>query len=241
MPRLQRRSHSPPVVYKDLVIIGTGVPDRCSIAAIRRARCRRSTPGPEARLGVLHHSRSRRQTPGADTWDNESWRAGHANVWAPMALDEARGLLYLPTSHADQRLLGRPAAGHQPVRRIARLPRRAHRRRNGIFRRCITGCGTTTSRRRRTSSPSRVDGRTIDAVAQVSKQGFVYVFDRVTGKPVWPIEERPVDATTRRARRAAVVRRSRFPRKPPPLVPQGVSLDDANDLTPEIKALARSR
>ena len=82
-----------------------------------------------------------------------------------------------------------------------------------------------------------VDGRTIDAVAEVSKQGFTYVFDRVTGEPVWPIEERPVDTTTD-VPGEVLYPTQPFPTKPPAFSGQGVSLDDANDLTPEIHALA---
>ena len=82
-----------------------------------------------------------------------------------------------------------------------------------------------------------VDGREIDAVAEVSKQGFTYVFDRVTGDPVWPIEERPVDTDTD-VPGEELYPTQPFPTKPPPFSGQGVSLDDANDLTPEIHALA---
>ena len=82
-----------------------------------------------------------------------------------------------------------------------------------------------------------VDGKRIDAVAEVSKQGFTYVFDRVTGQPVWPIEERPVDTTTDVPGERPYPTQP-FPTKPPPFSAQGISLDDANDLTPEIKALA---
>ena len=92
-----------------------------------------------------------------------------------------------------------------------------------------------------TSAPNlmtlEVDGRTIDAVAEVSKQGFTYVFDRVTGEPVWPLEERPVDTETDVPGEVPYPTQP-FPTKPPPFAAQGVSLDDANDLTPEIHRLA---
>ena len=71
----------------------------------------------------------------------------------------------------------------------------------------------------------------------MSKQGFTYVFDRVTGEPVWPIEERPVDTTTDVPGESPYPTQP-FPTKPPAFSAQGISLDDANDLTPEIKALA---
>ena len=79
----------------------------------------------------------------------------------------------------------------------------------------------------------------LDAVAEVSKQGFVYVFDRATGEPVWPIEERPVDTETDVPGEVAYPTQP-FPTKPPPFAAHGVSLDDANDLTPEVLRLARA-
>ena len=82
-----------------------------------------------------------------------------------------------------------------------------------------------------------VNGREIDAVAQVAKNGFTYVFDRVTGEPVWPIEERAVDTITD-VPGEVLYPTQPFPTRPPPFSKQGVSLEDANDLTPEIHALA---
>ena len=85
-----------------------------------------------------------------------------------------------------------------------------------------------------------VDGRRIDAVAQVTKQGFTFVFDRVTGAPVWPIVERPVPTDSDVPGEKPYPTQP-FPTKPPSFSPQGVSLEDANDLTPEIRKLAQER
>jgi quinoprotein glucose dehydrogenase len=82
-----------------------------------------------------------------------------------------------------------------------------------------------------------VDGRSIDAVVQLTKQGFAFVFDRVSGKPVWPIEERRVPASDVDGERAWPTQP--FPTKPPPITEQGVTPDDAFDLTPEMKAAAQ--
>ena len=82
-----------------------------------------------------------------------------------------------------------------------------------------------------------VDGREIKAVAQVTKQAFTYVFDRVTGEPVWPIEERPVAASTVPGEQAAPTQP--FPTRPAPFDRQGVSNDDLIDFTPELAAEAR--
>ena len=82
-----------------------------------------------------------------------------------------------------------------------------------------------------------VDGEPIKAVAQVSKTAFTYVFDRITGEPVWPIEERPVPASTVPGERAHPTQP--FPTKPAPFDRQGVSEEDLIDFTPEIAAEAR--
>ena len=81
-----------------------------------------------------------------------------------------------------------------------------------------------------------VDGREIKAVAQVTKQGFVFTFDRVTGEPVWPIEERPVPASDIPGERASPTQP--FPTKPAPFEYQGVTIDDLVDFTPEIRRMA---
>jgi quinoprotein glucose dehydrogenase len=83
-----------------------------------------------------------------------------------------------------------------------------------------------------------VDGKKIDAVVQLTKEGFAFVFDRMSGKPVWPIEERPVPASDVAGEHASPTQP--FPTKPPAYSPQGVALDDAFDLTPELKAEAQA-
>jgi len=82
-----------------------------------------------------------------------------------------------------------------------------------------------------------VDGREVKALAQVSKQGFTYVFDRETGEPVWPIEERPVETDTNLEGEVLSATQP-FPTKPPPFEYQGISIDDLVDFTPEIRAMA---
>ncbi len=83
-----------------------------------------------------------------------------------------------------------------------------------------------------------VNGKRIDAVVQLTKQGFAFVFDRVTGTPVWPIEERPVPASDVPGEEAWPTQP--FPTAPPPFSEQGMTLDDAFDLTPELKAQAQA-
>jgi quinoprotein glucose dehydrogenase len=83
-----------------------------------------------------------------------------------------------------------------------------------------------------------VGGKRIDAVVQLTKQGFAFVFDRVTGRPVWPIEDRPVPASDVPGEQAWPMQP--FPTRPPALTPQGVGPDDVLDYTPELKAAAQA-
>ena len=106
----------------------------------------------------------------------------------------------------------------------------------GTSRSCTTACGTTTCRRPRCSPTSRVNGRRIKALAQVSKQAYVYVLDRTNGKPVWPIEERPAPKGNVPGEWYSPTQP--VPSKPPAFDQQGVSDKDIIDFTPELKAEA---
>ena len=230
---------SPPVVFEDLVIVGSRVPDRVQ----RRFDTPGSVQAFDARTGerrwIFFTVPQSNDAFGADTWEDQSWRyTGHANVWGLMSLDEERGLLYVPTSTPSSDYWGgrRPGANLFAESLLCLDARTGERQWH--FQAVHHGLWDYDF----TSPPNlvtiNVDGREIEAVAEVSKQGFTYVFDRVTGEPVWPIEERPVDTTTD-VPGEVVYPTQPFPTRPPPFAGQGVSLDDANDLTPEINALAR--
>jgi quinoprotein glucose dehydrogenase len=174
---------------------------------------------------------------GNNTWDGGSWQfTGHTNVWAPMSLDEARGLLYMPVSTPSNDYYG----GRRPGQ--------------NLFAESIVCLDATTGKRQwhfqivhhglwdydPASAPNlvtiTVDGKRIDAVVQLTKQGWAFVFDRVTGKPVWPIEERAVPRSS--VPGEASWPTQPFPTKPPPFESQGVTLADAFDATPEWKGRA---
>ena len=106
----------------------------------------------------------------------------------------------------------------------------------GTFKPCTTVRGIMTFPARRTLIDIVVDGKPIKAVAQVGKQAFTYVFDRITGEPVWPIEEKPVstDGAPGEVRSPT----QPFPTKPPAFDQQGISEDDLIDFTPELRAEA---
>jgi quinoprotein glucose dehydrogenase len=228
---------SPPVVYKDLVILGNGVGDRLAY--------KNDPPGDvrafSARTGKqvwTFHTIPQPGEFGNDTWQNDSWAyTGHTNVWAPMTLDEARGLVYLPVTTPSNDFYG----GRRPG--------------SNLFAESLVCLDANTGTRKwhyqlvhhglwdydNPSPPNlvtiRVDGRAIDAVVQLTKQGFAFVFDRVTGTPVWPIEERPVPPSDVAGEHAWPTQP--FPTKPPAFTEQGVTLDDAFDATPELKAAAQ--
>jgi len=230
---------SPPVVYKNLIILGNGVGDRLVY--------KRDPPG-DVRAFDVHtgkivwtfHTTPVEGDPETATWGQDSWNiTGHANVWAPFTVDADRGLVFLPVTTPSNDYYG------------------AHRPGNNLFAESLVCLDAATGRRKwhfqiahhglwdydPPGAPvlvtMTVDGRRIDGVVQLTKQGFAFVFDRVTGKPVWPIEERPVPASDVPGEKASPTQP--FPTRPPAIAPQGMTLDDAFDLTPELKAQAQEQ
>lgn len=229
---------SPVVIYKDLIIAGNGVGDRLAY--------KQDPPGDvrafSARTGKLvwtFHTVPMKGEFGADTWEgNSASYTGHTNVWAPITLDEARGLVYLPVSTPSNDFYGGARLGAN------------------LFAESLVCLDAATGKRKwhyqiihhglwdydLPSPPElvtiHVNGRKIDAVVQLTKTGWAFVFDRVTGKPVWPIEERPVPASDVPGEKASLTQP--VPTKPPAFERQGVTLDDAFDLTPELKAEAQA-
>jgi quinoprotein glucose dehydrogenase len=234
----QYTNTSPPVIYKDLVIVGNGVADRITY--------KKDPPGDvrafSARTGKLvwsFHTVPRKGEFGSDTWeDGANEFTGHTNVWAPMTLDEKRGLLYMPVSTPSNDFYG----GRRPGKNLFADSIVCLEAASGVrkWHYQLTHHGLWDYDM--PSPPSlvtiTVNGRKIDAVVQLTKQGFAFVFDRVSGEPVWPIEERPVPASDVPGEHAWPTQP--FPTKPPAISPQGVSLDDAFDLTPELKAEAQA-
>jgi quinoprotein glucose dehydrogenase len=172
-----------------------------------------------------------------DTWEKGSWKyTGNAGVWAPFSADEALGYVYLPVEAPTGDLYG------------------GHRLGDNVYSSSLVCLDVRTGNvvwhfqqihhdiwdYDNTTAPMlldvRIDGRSVRAVALVTKQAFTYVFDRVTGAPVWPIVERPVPASDVPGERAA--RTQPFPSKPPAFDRQGLTLDDVIDFTPEIRARA---
>jgi quinoprotein glucose dehydrogenase len=228
---------SPPVVYKNLVILGNGVGDRLVY--------RNDPPGDirafDANTGTIVWTFRPTPRPGEfgnDTWGDESWKfTGHTNVWAPMSLDVARGLLYLPFGTPSNDFYGarRPGANLFAESLVCLDASTGARQwhfqvvHHGLWDYDLPAAPILTT--------IVVDGRRIDAVVQLTKQGWAFVFDRVSGAPVWPVEERPVPASDMVGEKAWPTQP--VPAKPPAFSEQGVALDDAFDLTPELRNAAR--
>ena len=244
LPRISETKHatqsSPPVVYQDLVIVGSQVPDRVQL------------PDPAGYVQAFNARTGKRvwtfsvtpqspKDPGAETWENESWRTnGHGNVWAPMTLDLARGLLYVPTSTPSSDYYGGQRPGANLFAESLVCLDAATGKMKWHFQMVHHGLWDYDNPAPPNLVTITVNGRRIDAVAQVTKEGFTYVFDRVTGQPVWPVIERPVP-TDSDVPGEKPYPTQRFPTKPPAFVDQGVALEDANNLTPEIKAMAQEQ
>ena len=229
---------SPPIVFRDLVIVGNGVGDRLTYKG--------DPPGDvrafDARTGKQvwrFNTVPGAGEPGNDTWGNDSWRtAGHTNVWAPMSLDDARGLLYLPVSTPSNDFYGGDRPGANLYGESIVCLDAATGQRKWHFQLVHHGLWDYDPPAAPALVTITVDGKRVDAVVQLTKQGFAFVFDRVSGRPVWPIEERAVPASDVEGEKAWPTQP--FPAKPPAFAPQGIAPEDAFDLTPELKAQAQA-
>jgi quinoprotein glucose dehydrogenase len=231
---------SPPMVYKNLVVMGSQIPDRVQLPdPMGYVQAFDARTGKRAwTFSVIPQSA---KDPGAETWENGSWRSsGHGNVWAPMALDEGRGLLYLPTSTPSSDYYGGQRPGANLYAESLVCLEAATGKMKWYFQTVHHWLWDWDNPAPPNLVTITVNGRRIDAVAQVTKQGFTYVFDRVTAAPVWPIVERPVPGDSDVPGEKPYATQP-LPTKPPAFVDQGVLLEDANNLTPEIKALAQDQ
>ena len=228
---------SPPVITRDVVVTPTIISD----FVIRREAPPGWVKGVDARTGDVRwvfRTIPQADDFGADTWLNESWRySGNANIWPPLSADDELGYVYLPT--------GTPTSDYYG----------GHRLGDNLFAESIVAVDAETGQRvwhfqavhhgvwdydfpaAPTLIDINVDGRPVKALAQVSKQGFTYVFDRATGEPVWPIEERQVETDTD-LEGEVLSPTQPFPTKPPPFEYQGIGIDDLVDFTPEIRTMA---
>ncbi len=220
---------SPGIVYRDLIIVGGRYPETLP-----------APPGDirafDVRTGKQRwafHTIPHAGEFGADTWPKDAWeRSGAANNWAGMALDIRRGIVYVPTGSAAFDFYGGDRVG------------------DNLFANCLLALNAKTGERvwhfqgvkhdiwdRDFPSPPTLvtvqrDGKVVDAVAQTSKQGFVYLFDRATGRPLFPLESRRYPASDVPGEAAAA--EQLLPTKPAPFSRQLLTEDLLSNRTPEI-------
>jgi quinoprotein glucose dehydrogenase len=229
---------SPPMVFKDTVMVPPALEEGFTPDDMR------NTPGYvmafDARSGKqkwAFHTVPKAGEFGADTWEgNSNSYSGNTGVWAPISVDPELGYAYLPVESPTNDYYG----GHRPG--------------SNLFANSVVCVDIETGKRiwhyqithhdiwnyDLSSAPAlvnmTVNGRPVKALVQLSKQGFAYVLDRVTGQPVWPFEERPVPASDTPGERAWPTQP--HPTKPAPYEYQGYNENDLIDFTPELRAEA---
>jgi len=225
-----------PIVCRGVVVVGSSIHD----GPTQKEWPRGDVSGFDVRTGRrLWTMRSipRDGEFGSDTWDGDAATyTGSTNVWTNMSADEDLGLVYLPFGTPTNDFYG----GHRPganlfAESLVALDARTGRRawhfqmvHHGVWDYDLPAAPTLLD--------IRVDGRAIKAIAQVSKQGFAYVFDRQNGRPVWPIEERAVPQSTVPGERTSATQP--FPSKPPAFERQGMGDENLIDFTPEMRKQA---
>jgi quinoprotein glucose dehydrogenase len=230
--------HATPIIARDVIVVGAAhLPGG---APRSRKHEKGYIRGYDARTGKrlwIFHTIPLRNEFGADTWENESSSyTGNVGVWAQMTIDEELGMVYLPVELPTGDYFG------------------GHRHGNNLFSESLVALDLKTGVRKwhfqlvhhgiwdfdipcaPILADLIVDGKPIKAVAQPTKQNWVYVFDRITGRPVWPIEERPVEKGDVPGEWYSPTQP--FVTKPPPFDRQGVSIDDLIDFTPALRAEA---
>jgi quinoprotein glucose dehydrogenase len=237
MNKLHYTETSPPVVWHDLVIVGNGVADRLIYP--------NDPPGDVQAFDVRTGRRvwdfspvpRNAKDPLAQTWRDSSWKtAGHTNVWAPISVDEERGLVYLPVSTPSNDWYGGARVGDDLLAEsIVCLDARTGERRwyyqlvhHGLWDYDLPAAPVLAT--------VKIDGNQRDIVAVPTKQGFLFVFDRVSGEPIWPIQERSVPASDVPGETASPSQP--VPAKPLPFARQGFSFADIVNFTPAIEARA---
>ncbi len=238
------RWSSGPLVVRDVIIIG-GVPSPATDILNERARAPKTMPpddirGYDVRTGK--HLWTFNVVPragefGNDTWLNDSWKySGNSGVWSLISGDEELGHVYLPLETATGDYYGGTRPGNNLfAESILALDARTGKR-VWHFQTLHHGLWDYDLPAAPVLADITVDGKRIKALAQVSKQAFVYVLNRENGQPVWPIVERPVPQGNVPGEWYSPTQP--IPSKPPAFDQQGVSESDLIDFTPELKAEA---
>ena len=236
-------SNQVPVVVGDVIVLGSVITDTELGYLDPKDPMKPNIPpgdvrGFDARTGKLlwtFHTVPQEGEFGVETWEDESWRwVGGTNVWSLMSADPELGYVYLPITGPTFNYYGGFRKGDNLYGdSIVCLDAKTGKRvwhfqavHHPIFDYDMPAAPVL--------ADITVDGRKIKAVVAMPKSGFLFVLDRVTGKPVWPIVEKPVAASKIEGERASPTQP--FPTRPPPIVLQGMGPDRTNRLTPELAA-----
>ncbi len=229
---------SPGVIYKDMIIMGSALPEDlpCPPGDIRAFDVR------TGRMRWIFHTIPHPGEPGYETWPKDAWKyTGGANNWAGMSVDVKRGLVFVPTGSAAFDFYGADRIG------------------DDLYANCLLALDANTGHlvwyfqavkhdlwdRDFPSAPALVtvehNGKKVDAVAQITKSGYVFLFNRESGKPLFPIEDRKVPASDVDGEKTAATQP--FPLLPPPFARQEFSPAIVTDRTPAARQaiLARMR
>jgi quinoprotein glucose dehydrogenase len=234
--KVDRKSYavtSPPAVCRDVVVVGSSINDLPGSRGMPPGDVRGLDPRSGKALWTFH-TVPHKGEPGVETWQDDSWKyTGNTNVWAPISADDELGYVYLPVSTPTNDWYG----GHRPgdnlyADSVVCLEARTGKRvwhfqivHHGLWDYDVPAAPTLCD--------VTAGGKKIKAVAQLTKQGMCFVFDRRTGEPVWPVEERPVPPSTVPGEKSS--KTQPFPTKPPPYERQGVKEEDLIDFTPELR------
>ena len=231
-------SSSPPIVVNGVVIVGNSAEQGYNQARVE------NIPGDilgyDAKTGEFLWKFNVIPGPGEfghETWENDAWQwTGDVSSWAPLSADEELGLVYVPTNGATVDFYGgfRPGDNLFSTSLIALDVKTGERKWHfQMVHHDIWNYDTPTAP---VLLDVTVDGRDIPAVVQVTKQAFTYAFNRETGEPLWPIEERAVPVSKIPGEKLALTQP--FPTKPAPFDMQGLTIDDLVDFTPQLRQQA---
>ncbi|MDE2743458.1 MAG: PQQ-binding-like beta-propeller repeat protein [Gemmatimonadota bacterium] len=240
----ERRSYgvtAPPVVCRDVVAVGSAIVD-----ALFRPPPEYMPPGDvqafDVRTGEKvweFHTIPQEGEYGNETWESDAWKTyGAANVWATMTADEELGYLYLPVSTASHDYYGGERPGDNLFSESVVCLKAETGERVWHYQLVHHGLWDYDPAAVPLLLDVVVDGQKRKVVAQLTKQAFCFVFDRVTGEPIWPIEEKPVPQSQVAWEKTSPTQP--FPTKPAPFERQGISEDDLIDFTPELREEAKA-
>lgn len=233
------RWNSVPLIARDVIVMGSAMVDQDSASKIE------GDPGDvrayDVRTGKLRWTFH--VVPAADdkdaikTWVGDSWQyTGAGNVWSLMSADDELGYVYLPTTSVTNDMYGGARLGDNLYSSSIVCVEAATGKRVWHYQTVHHDLFDYDNPAAPILADITVDGKKIKAVVQVTKQSWAYVLDRVTGKPVWPIVEKPVPASTVPGEKASSTQP--FPSKPPAFDRQGITENDLIDFTPELRAEA---